>query len=158
MLWCHWSGSMWSDGRISIGQCDLVESWDNLSLSQKKNLNYRYQMGCECRVSKDCSIFLHTYLGVSPLSHLSVLEVPTRASAREAKQASWAFSSLAPSQTFFSILEQKTFTWWLFSVKIQSSCLQRHWSNLFLAFTPAKLVFRAQGRLTLGTKMRRVHE
>uniref|UniRef100_A0A8C6U8P1 Metalloproteinase inhibitor 4 n=1 Tax=Neogobius melanostomus TaxID=47308 RepID=A0A8C6U8P1_9GOBI len=45
------SGSMWSDGRISIGQCDLVESWDNLSLSQKKNLNYRYQMGCECRVS-----------------------------------------------------------------------------------------------------------
>ncbi|XP_008336109.1 metalloproteinase inhibitor 4-like [Cynoglossus semilaevis] len=44
------SGSMWSDGRISIGQCDLVESWDNLSLSQKKNLNYRYQMGCECRV------------------------------------------------------------------------------------------------------------
>lgn len=42
---------MWSDGRISIGQCDLVESWDNLSLSQKKNLNYRYQMGCECRVS-----------------------------------------------------------------------------------------------------------
>ncbi|MEQ2232175.1 hypothetical protein ILYODFUR_008525 [Ilyodon furcidens] len=43
------SGSMWSDGRISIGQCDLVELWDNLSLSQKKNLNYRYQMGCECR-------------------------------------------------------------------------------------------------------------
>uniref|UniRef100_A0A3P8S447 Metalloproteinase inhibitor 4 n=1 Tax=Amphiprion percula TaxID=161767 RepID=A0A3P8S447_AMPPE len=45
------SGSMWSDGRISIGQCDLVESWDNLSLSQKKNLNYRYQMGCECRIN-----------------------------------------------------------------------------------------------------------
>uniref|UniRef100_A0A672FM32 TIMP metallopeptidase inhibitor 4 n=1 Tax=Salarias fasciatus TaxID=181472 RepID=A0A672FM32_SALFA len=36
---------------ISIGQCDLVESWDNLSLSQKKNLNYRYQMGCECRIN-----------------------------------------------------------------------------------------------------------
>ncbi|XP_034725331.1 metalloproteinase inhibitor 4-like [Etheostoma cragini] len=45
------SGSMWSDGRISIGQCDLVESWDNLSLSQKKNLNYKYQMGCECRIN-----------------------------------------------------------------------------------------------------------
>ncbi|KAF3856136.1 hypothetical protein F7725_016859 [Dissostichus mawsoni] len=43
------TGSMWSDGRISIGQCDIVESWDNLSVSQKKNLNYRYQMGCECR-------------------------------------------------------------------------------------------------------------
>lgn len=46
------TGSMWSDGRLSIGQCDLVESWDNLSLSQRKNLNYRYQMGCECRVSQ----------------------------------------------------------------------------------------------------------
>ncbi|XP_010729629.2 metalloproteinase inhibitor 4 isoform X2 [Larimichthys crocea] len=45
------SGGMWSDGRITIGQCDLVESWDNLSLSQKKNLNYRYQMGCECRIN-----------------------------------------------------------------------------------------------------------
>lgn len=47
------TGSMWRDGRISVGQCDLVESWDNLSLSQKKNLNYRYQIGCECRVSDD---------------------------------------------------------------------------------------------------------
>ncbi|CAL8403006.1 metalloproteinase inhibitor 4 [Gadus morhua] len=45
------SGSMWNDGRISIGQCDLVEPWDNLSMSQKKNLNYRYQMGCECRIN-----------------------------------------------------------------------------------------------------------
>lgn len=45
------TGSMWRDGRISVGQCDLVESWDNLSLSQKKNLNYRYQIGCECKVS-----------------------------------------------------------------------------------------------------------
>lgn len=65
MLSCPYTGSMWSDGRISIGQCDLVESWDNLSLSQKKNLNYRYQMGCECRVSKDCSFSLHTYLSLS---------------------------------------------------------------------------------------------
>uniref|UniRef100_A0A3B4AIH5 Metalloproteinase inhibitor 4 n=1 Tax=Periophthalmus magnuspinnatus TaxID=409849 RepID=A0A3B4AIH5_9GOBI len=44
------------DGRISIGQCDLVESWDNLSLSQKKNLNYRYQMGCECRINTCYSV------------------------------------------------------------------------------------------------------
>lgn len=67
--WCHQTGSMWSDGRISIGQCDLVESWDNLSVSQKKNLNYRYQMGCECRVSKDCQFSMHTYLS---FSHSSV--------------------------------------------------------------------------------------
>lgn len=62
---------MWSDGRISIGQCDLVESWDNLSLSQKKNLNYRYQMGCECRVSKGCSLSSHPYLSFVPRSKLS---------------------------------------------------------------------------------------
>lgn len=49
---------MWRDGRISVGQCDLVESWDNLSLSQKKNLNYRYQIGCECRVSDDPTYYL----------------------------------------------------------------------------------------------------
>lgn len=51
---------MWRDGRISVGQCDLVESWDNLSLSQKKNLNYRYQIGCECRVSDDLT-YLNTH-------------------------------------------------------------------------------------------------
>lgn len=67
VLWCPETGSMWSDGRISIGQCDLVESWDNLSLSQKKNLNYRYQMGCECRVSKSCSFPIYTYLSFVPL-------------------------------------------------------------------------------------------
>lgn len=67
VLRCPETGSMWSDGRISIGQCDLVESWDNLSLSQKKNLNYRYQMGCECRVSKSCSFPIHTYLSSVPL-------------------------------------------------------------------------------------------
>lgn len=73
-LRCRQTGSMWSDGRISIGQCDLVESWDNLSLSQKKNLNYRYQMGCECRVSKGCS-FLHTYLS-SYHSSVSSVQLP----------------------------------------------------------------------------------
>lgn len=64
------TGSMWSDGRISIGQCDLVESWDNLSLSQKKNLNYRYQMGCECRVSEGRSLSSHpcSSLGPKPAS------------------------------------------------------------------------------------------
>ncbi len=71
MLLCRLTGSMWSDGRISIGQCDLVESWDNLSLSQKKNLNYRYQMGCECRVSKDCSLSIRTYSSFVPLIYQS---------------------------------------------------------------------------------------
>ncbi|KAL4655854.1 metalloproteinase inhibitor 4, partial [Arapaima gigas] len=45
------SGNMLNDGKVSIGLCDFVEPWDNLSLSQKKNLNYRYQSGCDCRIA-----------------------------------------------------------------------------------------------------------
>ncbi|XP_023655433.1 metalloproteinase inhibitor 4 [Paramormyrops kingsleyae] len=45
------SGNMLSDGKVSIGLCDFIESWDDLSMSQKKNLNYRYQMGCDCRIA-----------------------------------------------------------------------------------------------------------
>ncbi|XP_030633723.1 metalloproteinase inhibitor 4-like [Chanos chanos] len=50
------SGNMWSDGKVSIGLCDFIEPWDNLSLSQKKNLNYRYQMGCDCRIATCYSV------------------------------------------------------------------------------------------------------
>ncbi|KAM9215833.1 ubiquitin carboxyl-terminal hydrolase 36-like [Leptosomus discolor] len=31
------------------GLCDLVSTWDSLSLTQKKSLNQRYKMGCECK-------------------------------------------------------------------------------------------------------------
>ncbi|CDQ84742.1 metalloproteinase inhibitor 2 isoform X1 [Oncorhynchus mykiss] len=53
---CCPAGSMWSDGKVSIGLCDLVEPWDNLSMSQKKNLNYRYQMGCDCKIATCYSV------------------------------------------------------------------------------------------------------
>ncbi|KAJ8259854.1 hypothetical protein GJAV_G00174240 [Gymnothorax javanicus] len=45
------SGNMLSDGKVSIGLCDFNEPWDNLSMSQKKNLNHRYQMGCDCKIT-----------------------------------------------------------------------------------------------------------
>ncbi|KAJ8258652.1 hypothetical protein COCON_G00176640 [Conger conger] len=45
------SGNIYRDGKVSIGLCDLIEHWDNLSVSQKKNLNYRYQMGCDCKIA-----------------------------------------------------------------------------------------------------------
>lgn len=45
------SGHIRRDGKISIGLCDFTEPWDNLSLAQKKNLNYRYEMGCECKIA-----------------------------------------------------------------------------------------------------------
>uniref|UniRef100_A0A8C8HS22 Metalloproteinase inhibitor 4 n=1 Tax=Oncorhynchus tshawytscha TaxID=74940 RepID=A0A8C8HS22_ONCTS len=44
------------DEKVSIGLCDLVEPWDNLSMSQKKNLNYRYQMGCDCKIATCYSV------------------------------------------------------------------------------------------------------
>lgn len=45
------TGRVWEDGRVMIGLCDFIEPWDNLSMSQKKSLNHRYEMGCDCRVS-----------------------------------------------------------------------------------------------------------
>lgn len=36
---------------MHITLCDLVATWDSLSPTQKKSLNQRYQMGCECKVS-----------------------------------------------------------------------------------------------------------
>ncbi|KAK6473921.1 metalloproteinase inhibitor 2-like [Huso huso] len=46
------SGRVWEDGRVMIGLCDFIEPWDNLSMSQKKSLNHRYEMGCDCRISR----------------------------------------------------------------------------------------------------------
>lgn len=40
---------------MHITLCDLVSTWDSLSPTQKKSLNQRYQMGCECKVSTGCT-------------------------------------------------------------------------------------------------------
>ena len=124
---------MWSDGRISIGQCDLVETWDNLSLSQKKNLNYRYQMGCECRVSKDCSFSVNTYLS---LSHSSIcLREASGNKATDIANRS-LFSSITLVQTFFP------FHYKYFQVSFSVNTYHR---NSFLpTFTPEKLLFITQ--------------
>ncbi|XDV52237.1 hypothetical protein PO909_020982 [Leuciscus waleckii] len=37
--------------RFSITLCDLITRWDSLSLMQKNNIKYRYQMGCDCKIS-----------------------------------------------------------------------------------------------------------
>ena len=36
---------------MHITLCDFIVPWDTLSTTQKKSLNHRYQMGCECKVS-----------------------------------------------------------------------------------------------------------
>lgn len=44
-------GKSEGNGKMHITLCDLVATWDSLSPTQKKSLNQRYQMGCECKVS-----------------------------------------------------------------------------------------------------------
>uniref|UniRef100_A0AAX7TFB5 Metalloproteinase inhibitor 3 n=1 Tax=Astatotilapia calliptera TaxID=8154 RepID=A0AAX7TFB5_ASTCA len=41
------------DGKVYTGLCNLNERWERLSLSQKKGINHRYQLGCNCRI-KPC--------------------------------------------------------------------------------------------------------
>ncbi|XP_056122523.1 metalloproteinase inhibitor 2-like [Rhinichthys klamathensis goyatoka] len=45
------SGYMDSYDRLSISMCDLIVRWDSLSLMQKNNIKYRYQKGCDCKIS-----------------------------------------------------------------------------------------------------------
>ncbi|XP_059413488.1 metalloproteinase inhibitor 2-like [Carassius carassius] len=44
------TGNMDSNGTLRINLCNYIESWESLSLTQKKNLGPRYQMGCDCKV------------------------------------------------------------------------------------------------------------
>ncbi|XP_006004476.1 metalloproteinase inhibitor 4 [Latimeria chalumnae] len=46
------SGRISNDGKVHISLCNFIVPWDELSLSQKKSLNHRYQMGCDCRISR----------------------------------------------------------------------------------------------------------
>ncbi|KAJ8411132.1 hypothetical protein AAFF_G00171380 [Aldrovandia affinis] len=41
------------DGKVYTGLCNFNEKWERLSLSQKKGINHRYQLGCNCRI-KPC--------------------------------------------------------------------------------------------------------
>ncbi|NXA42871.1 TIMP2 inhibitor, partial [Eudromia elegans] len=50
------AGKSEGNGRMHITLCDLVSTWDSLSPTQKKSLNQRYQMGCECKISRCLSI------------------------------------------------------------------------------------------------------
>ncbi|XP_007901518.1 metalloproteinase inhibitor 2 [Callorhinchus milii] len=45
------TGHLGSDGRVQVGLCNYILPWEELTLSQRKNLNHRYQMGCDCRIS-----------------------------------------------------------------------------------------------------------
>ncbi|KAM9001331.1 metalloproteinase inhibitor 2 isoform 1-T1 [Sarcophilus harrisii] len=46
------AGKSEGNGKMHVTLCDFIEPWDSLSTTQKKSLNQRYQMGCECKISR----------------------------------------------------------------------------------------------------------
>uniref|UniRef100_A0A8C3FW27 Metalloproteinase inhibitor 2 n=1 Tax=Chrysemys picta bellii TaxID=8478 RepID=A0A8C3FW27_CHRPI len=50
------AGKSEGNGKMHITLCDFIVPWDSLSATQKKSLNQRYQMGCECKISRCPSI------------------------------------------------------------------------------------------------------
>lgn len=50
LFFYYFTGYMLHDGKVIVELCGIAERWDNLSMAQKKNLKYRYQKGCECKV------------------------------------------------------------------------------------------------------------
>ncbi|KAM4676184.1 metalloproteinase inhibitor 3 [Discoglossus pictus] len=43
------TGSVY-DGKVYTGLCNLVEKWDKLTFAQRKGLNHRYHLGCNCKI------------------------------------------------------------------------------------------------------------
>lgn len=61
------TGKSEGNGKMHITLCDLVSTWDSLTPTQKKSLNQRYQMGCECKVSNQAASHMpHTREGLQP--------------------------------------------------------------------------------------------
>ncbi|EPQ18924.1 Metalloproteinase inhibitor 2 [Myotis brandtii] len=46
------AGKADGNGKMHITLCDFIVPWDTLSTTQKKSLNHRYQMGCECKITR----------------------------------------------------------------------------------------------------------
>ncbi|VFV37510.1 metalloproteinase inhibitor 2 [Lynx pardinus] len=46
------AGKAEGNGKLHITLCDFIVPWDTLSTTQKKSLNHRYQMGCECKITR----------------------------------------------------------------------------------------------------------
>lgn len=46
---CSFLGRVY-EGKVYTGLCNLIEKWDKLTLAQRKGLNHRYHLGCNCKV------------------------------------------------------------------------------------------------------------
>ncbi|XP_067914447.1 metalloproteinase inhibitor 2a [Heterodontus francisci] len=50
------TGKLGKDRKMLITLCDFIVQWDMLTPTQKKSLNQRYQMGCDCKIVRCPSI------------------------------------------------------------------------------------------------------
>ncbi|MEE6477874.1 hypothetical protein FKM82_011658 [Ascaphus truei] len=41
------------EGKVYTGLCNFIEKWEKLTLAQRKGLNHRYHLGCNCKI-KPC--------------------------------------------------------------------------------------------------------
>ncbi|XP_068574746.1 metalloproteinase inhibitor 2-like [Cebidichthys violaceus] len=49
------TGKLETDGTMHITLCDFLEPWEDLSPTQKKSLTQRYEMGCDCKITR-CTV------------------------------------------------------------------------------------------------------
>lgn len=50
------TGKLETDGTMHVTLCDFIESWEAMSATQKKSLTQRYEMGCDCKITRCTSI------------------------------------------------------------------------------------------------------
>ncbi|KAM8824738.1 metalloproteinase inhibitor 2b [Synchiropus picturatus] len=46
------TGKLEADGKLHVILCDYVKPWENVSLTMKKSLPQRYEMGCDCKITR----------------------------------------------------------------------------------------------------------
>lgn len=50
------TGKTEADGSMHVTLCDFITPWETMSPTQKKSLSQRYQMGCDCKITRCPSI------------------------------------------------------------------------------------------------------
>ncbi|XP_029105962.1 metalloproteinase inhibitor 2a [Scleropages formosus] len=50
------AGKAEGSNKMHVTLCDFIESWDSLTQMQKKSLSQRYEMGCDCKITRCPSV------------------------------------------------------------------------------------------------------
>ncbi|KAG7335094.1 hypothetical protein KOW79_001690 [Hemibagrus wyckioides] len=50
------TGKLESDGTVHVTLCDFIQPWESLTMAQKKGMDSRYEMGCDCRIIHCASV------------------------------------------------------------------------------------------------------